>query len=263
MVFCAEGRDNGGKVSDLQVPESAWFTARFRDDLLRGVMTVEGEVKRLRRGDDGVAVQSRPHNLVAIPYSTWANRGPGEMEVWLARDASRVKIEPAPSLASRARVSSSPSRPSGAPGIGNHEGLHDQMVPLHSSDGSFSYFRIIPENGPTGWIQYDFDGAESVSSVEVYWLDDHRFCRFPESWRVLYKDEETWRPVENRSPYGVEPDRFNVVEFESVQTDGLRIEMTSPRQVYYDGQIGPPDGSFIRGEPVEWYETGIIELGIH
>ncbi len=262
VVFCVEGLDNGGKVSDLQVPEGVWFTARFRDDLLRGVMTVEGEVKRLRRGDDGVAVESRPHDLVAVPYSTWANRGPGEMEVWLAKDASRVKLEPAPSLASSSSVTSSPSRPSGAPGIGNHEGLHDQMEPLHSSDASFSYFRVIPEDGPTGWVQYDFDGPEEVSSVEVFWLDDHRFCRFPESWRVVYKDGDVWRPVQNRSPYGVEPDRFNLVEFESVQTDGLRIEMTLPRQMYYDGQIGPPDGSFIEGEPVEWYETGIIELRI-
>ena len=180
----------------------------------------------------------------------------------MAQEASRVKVEPAPSLASSARVSSSPSRPSGAPGIGNHGGLHDQIEPLHSSDGSFSYFRVIPEAGPIGWIQYDLGGAESVSSVEVYWLDDHRFCRFPESWRVLYKDGETWRPVRSGSSYGVESDRFNVVEFESVRTDGLRIEMTLPRQMYYDGQIGPPDGSFIRGEPVEWYETGIIELRI-
>jgi hypothetical protein len=263
VVFCVEGMDNGGKVMDLLVPDDAWFIARFRDDLLRGVMTIEGKVNKLRRGGDGVAVESRPHDLVAIPYSTWANRGPGEMEVWLAKDTSRVKVEPAPSLASKARVSSSPSRSSGAPGIGNHEGLHDQIEPLHASDGSFSYFRIIPEEGPTAWIEYDFDKPAEVSSVEVFWLDDHRFCRFPESWRVLYEDGDTWRPVRNKGSYGMEVDRFNIVDFEPVQTRSIRIELTLPRQLYYDGQIGPPDGSFIRGEPVEWYETGIIELRIH
>lgn len=262
VVYCVEQTDNNDNVFNLLVPDEAFIDSEYRDDFLNGVSTLTGRVLALQRGEDGVSVKKRDHDLVAVPYFAWANRGKGEMAVWLSREESKVKLPPAPTIASTSRITSSPSRPSGAPGIGNFPALVDQMEPQSSSDDSFSFFRLILTEGDTGWVQFDFIKPSEVSSVEVYWLDDHRFCKMPRSWRILYRDGETWRPVLNKDSYGVERDRFNTVTFDTVNTDGLRLEIKPQRKFYFDRQIGPPDGSFVTDGPIEWYECGIIELRI-
>jgi len=81
IVFCAEGKDNGGTALDLALPDSAKLQQWFRSDLLAGVTVVTG---------NGLVVDSRGNevrkqNLFLIPYCTWANRGAWEMAVWLLR----------------------------------------------------------------------------------------------------------------------------------------------------------------------------------
>ena len=64
-----------------------------------------------------------------------------------------------------------------------------------------------------------------MSEVEVYWFDDAGECRVPASWRLLYQDDGSWKPVETIGPYGVEEDRYNKITFEPVTTSGLRLEV--------------------------------------
>ena len=47
----------------------------------------------MARASDG-QLRAQPHQLVAIPYFAWANRGMGEMEVWLPREAGRARVAP-------------------------------------------------------------------------------------------------------------------------------------------------------------------------
>ena len=42
--------------------------------------------------------------FVAIPYSTWANRGGGQMAVWLARTDAAAKPTPFPTVATTSTV---------------------------------------------------------------------------------------------------------------------------------------------------------------
>ncbi len=81
VVFCAEGRDNGGTALNLAVPDSARFQQWYRNDLLGGVTVITGG--GLAVDDRGNEV--RKQNLFLIPYSVWANRGAWEMAVWLLR----------------------------------------------------------------------------------------------------------------------------------------------------------------------------------
>jgi len=62
--------------------------------------------------------------------------------------------------------------------------------------------------------------------VAVYWFDDTGAgqCRVPQSWRVLYKDADAWKPVEDMSGYGTKPNVSNRVLFKPVKTTALRIE---------------------------------------
>ena len=51
--------------------------------------------------------------------------------------------------------------------------------------------------------------------------------RVPKSWRLLYKDANDWKPVENLEPYGVAKDGYNKVAFKSITTSGMRLEVTA------------------------------------
>ena len=62
---------------------------------------------RLRRRGQG-----RPgseQDFTAIPYYAWANRGPGEMLVWIPNRETSARPQPLPTLASQATVTSSPA----------------------------------------------------------------------------------------------------------------------------------------------------------
>ena len=78
LVYALEGVDNGGKVLDVSVPLDAVFTPTFHADLLGGVTALSASVPVT--GADG-AKTSR--TVTAVPYFAWANRGRGEMVVWI------------------------------------------------------------------------------------------------------------------------------------------------------------------------------------
>ena len=56
--------------------------AEYRKDMLGGIVTVTGKALEA----EGKSAQ---HDLVAIPYFAWSNRGEGEMAVWLRRTRSK------------------------------------------------------------------------------------------------------------------------------------------------------------------------------
>ena len=76
LVYCAEWPDNNGHVLNLIVPENAKFESQWHPELLNGVQVVTGAVEALQRKDNERS-QQQPHQMVAIPYFSWSNRGPG------------------------------------------------------------------------------------------------------------------------------------------------------------------------------------------
>lgn len=96
IVFCAEGVDNQGDVSDILIPSQAVLAATFHPELLNGVMVVSGKALALKRNDVRGMFERRECDLVAIPYYAWNHRGNGAMTVWFRSD-----LAPVPPLASR------------------------------------------------------------------------------------------------------------------------------------------------------------------
>ncbi len=94
LVYCAEWPDNEGHALNIVIPDNAVLKSEFRPALLGGVQAVTGRVQAIRRAADGSVIETKPHDLVAIPYFAWANRGMGEMAVWLARSGNRAWIQP-------------------------------------------------------------------------------------------------------------------------------------------------------------------------
>ena len=225
LVYAAEWPDNpGGHVRNLLVADDAPLTSEFRADLLGGVQVIKGRSTALAYNASG-AVEQHAQPFTAIPYYAWANRGPGEMVVWIPDRPTSARPQPLPTLASLAKVTTSKAGH-------NPSAVNDQNEPRSSRDGTGGFFHWWPEKGSTEWVAYEFAAPTSVSEVEVYWLDDTGSgeCRVPASWRVLYKDGEEWKPVQARSAYGAEKDAYNKVTFAPVTTTALRLEVTLPPQ---------------------------------
>jgi DUF1680 family protein len=67
LVYCAEGVDNGGRVSHITIQDVDMLRYEFNKDLLGGVGVITDSAK----------------TFIAIPYYAWSHRGVGEMAVWL------------------------------------------------------------------------------------------------------------------------------------------------------------------------------------
>lgn len=262
LVYCAEWPDNGGRALDIVVPDDVVFDSEFRPNLLDGVQVIQGDVEAIREDSRGEDAPTAPHRLTAIPYYAWANRGMGEMAVWMAREPAAAWLPPSlPAPVAAVRTSGGVEK--GWTGYNDQNddlaAIHDGREPINSADQSHRFFRMRPPVGERAWLEYEFGAPVRVSSSRVYFFDDKRFCNLPESWRLLYHDGGAWTPVPaGESAFTVRADAWSTTEFEPVVARALRLEV-EPRTVSYEaGQIGPPAAMFI-DEDVEWREFGIIE----
>jgi hypothetical protein len=221
IVYCAEWPDNpGGKVRNLLLPDAAKLTAEFRPDLLNGVEVIKGKADGLAYDAQGQVLKTQ-QDFTAIPYYAWANRGRGQMVVWIPNSEASAIPAPYPTVSGTARVTTS------ATNRKNPRTINDGEEPRSSADMD-SQFDWWPTKSTSEWVEYAFEKPATVSETQIYWFDDTRTgeCRVPASWRLLYKDGDKWRPVENLEPYGVARDRYNKVTFKPITTGGLRLELT-------------------------------------
>jgi DUF1680 family protein len=237
IVYAAEWPDNpNGKVRNIVLPDANPLTAEFRPDLLNGVEVIKGRAFGLAYDETGT-LHKTAQPFMAIPYATWANRGRGQMEVWIAKTDAAAKPTPAPTLTNTATLTYSASTKF-------IQNIVSEDEPRASNDGR-TYFDWWPRNGcPSAgaagsggssggqataqrpcsdgeWIEMAFAKPSSVSETQLYWFDDtgRGGVRVPKSWRVLYKDAAgAWKPIEASDAYGVEKDKYNVVHFTPVTT---------------------------------------------
>ena len=221
IVYAAEWPDNPkGLVRNLLLPAGAPLTAEFRPAMLKGVVVVRGKATALAYDAYG-KVAGTTQEFTAIPYYAWANRGRGQMMVWFPTAAAYARPQPYPTVSSTATVTvSGQSRR-------DPRTINDEEEPA-SSDDPTAYFDWWPRKGTTEWVEYAFEKPATVSECRLYWFDDtgRGEVRVPAAWRLLYRDGKEWRPVRAREPYGVEKNAYNRVDFETVATAGLRLEVT-------------------------------------
>lgn len=95
IVYCLEWCDNDGQIFSAIVPDDAEIS--FETDSVRfaetgntvNILKIKG--KNLSYGNDGETT-AIDRTFTAIPYYTWANRGEGDMSVWLARTADKATV---------------------------------------------------------------------------------------------------------------------------------------------------------------------------
>ncbi len=218
IVYCAEGTDQaGGSTQALMLPDTSEFKVTVQPNLLGGVTTISSTAEELAYQKDG-SVAKTSRELVAIPYYAWANRGRGEMRVWFPNSLESAKPKRQPTVASLAKIRTS--------GGNNPAAINDLIFPNRSSDPT-SFFHWWPKKGTTEWVEMTFAKPTEVGSSSVYWFDDTGVgeCRPPRAWRLLYKDGDSWKPVESTTEFGTMLDTSNQVSFKPVTTSALRMEI--------------------------------------
>ena len=162
------------------------FQTESRPDLLNGVTVITGRSDLTKRRIDGSIVSEGTTPFTAIPYYAWAHRGRGQMTVWPARRAEATRPKPAETLAHISKTTASFSR-------GSLDAIKDQMLPARSSDTSTLHLDFRPHRGTTEWLLFEWDHAQTLSSVKVYWYANGRT---PSPGHSLVRDPNTWPRLE-------------------------------------------------------------------
>lgn len=216
LVYAIESSAEDPSADSVFLPPDAALTPLYRGDLLGGVCVLQGDFQARFASSPEV----RPAKIAAIPYYAYGNRGPSALRVWIPQ--SREQAVPN-TIARQARPSASFYCPTDS-----FAALSDSVAPLNSYDPQQLRFSWWDHRGTKEWVQYDFATPTAVSAVEVYWWADgarqNLGCHVPQSWQLLYRDGDQWKPVGGTPAYGTKMDQFNRVNFPPVTTSALRIE---------------------------------------
>lgn len=225
LVYCLEGPDNkNAHVFNLAFDPESEPVAVFNHTLLNGVEVIKGEATAVKQSENGEQYTEK-QSFTAIPYFAWANRGAGEMRVWVPTDSNYVQALKTPTLSSRSKVSSSAQQSS-------MRAVNDNEIPENRFYTECRHFNFTPSKNRTDWIQYDFDKKTSISEASVFWFTEGQegYFQLPVSWRIVYKSGGKWIPVHALSPYELKKDAFNTVNFKAIKTESIRLEVTLPEQ---------------------------------
>jgi len=93
FIYCLEEADNSSELYQLLLPRESELEASHAAELLGGITVISAEGKRMVPGDwqdealyydeQEVGWNEQITKLTFIPYFAWANRGLGEMTVWV------------------------------------------------------------------------------------------------------------------------------------------------------------------------------------
>jgi DUF1680 family protein len=92
LVYCFEHVDNDGKTMNIVVPDNAAFKAEFKPDMLNGIVAISFNAPVVAVSENGLSVKPIIKNVVAIPFFSWANRGVGQMQIWMPRKIKDIRL---------------------------------------------------------------------------------------------------------------------------------------------------------------------------
>ena len=92
LVYCFEHADNDGKAMNIVIPEQAVFKTEFKSELLNGIVVIQTQGTIAKISSDGASVGTVNQTVTAIPFYSWANRGTGQMQVWIPGKITDVRL---------------------------------------------------------------------------------------------------------------------------------------------------------------------------
>ncbi len=224
IVYCAEHPDNSFDIMGALINQTPQFTLGKSEIAGTPVQTLTTSAQTLNFNKQG-KLETQDQTLTLIPYYAWCHRGSGKMRVWLPQDLNATNPSQPETLASQSKVSSSSER---MPAL---SAINDRLVPKDENDRSVPYTHWWPKKDCTEWLGYEFPQEATVQSATVYWYDDGPWggCRVPQSWRILYQDQQgQWQPVSGADAYPTDKGSACTVNFDPVKTKAVRLEVTLP-----------------------------------
>lgn len=224
IVYCAEHPDNSFDIMGALINQNPQFTLGKGEIAGTPVQTLTTSAQTLNFNKQG-KLEAQDQTLTLIPYYAWCHRGSGKMRVWLPQDLNATNPSQPETLASQSKVTSSTER---MPAL---SAINDRLVPKDENDRSVPYTHWWPKKDCTEWLGYEFPQEATVQSATVYWYDDGPWggCRVPQSWRILYQDQQgEWQPVTGADGYPTDKGAACTVNFDPVKTKSLRLEVTLP-----------------------------------
>lgn len=223
IVYCLEWADNDGYVLNTVLEDDAEITP-VEKSILNGIVVLEVDAKSAFRQEDN-SIKMEDKHLTAIPYYAWANRGSGEMAVWIPRTEESTRPLPPATICTKAKVTASSHNRS-------LSAVNDGFWPDNSNDRRVPFYSLWPKNNAQEWIAYEFEAPAEISNASVYWYDDKPWggCEIPCSWKIQYKQAGMWKDVNAKSEYKSVKDEVNFVEFAPVATQEVRLVFQMPEK---------------------------------
>lgn len=87
IVYCLEEVDDGQELTAISLPSDSELSIQLGNGVLQDVPVIHGNARRDVLLSDGLyhtaPLQYETIDMKAIPFALWANRGAGEMRVWI------------------------------------------------------------------------------------------------------------------------------------------------------------------------------------
>ncbi|OFY40735.1 MAG: six-hairpin glycosidase [Bacteroidetes bacterium GWF2_40_14] len=226
LVYCLEWPDNEGEVLNTVLDDSIHLSLGNSNTELGSVITIKANASSAYRTEDGKVVL-HAKNITAIPYYSWANRGSGEMIVWIPRNQNTTRPLSPKTICSEATVTAStPNR--------SLITVNDGFWPSNSNDREVPFYSLWPKTNNEEWIEYRFRENHQISQALVYWFDDGPWggCRIPLIWKVLYESKNgNWQEVSYTDELPVsKKNEINKVKFNPVNTSAVRLLFKMPEK---------------------------------
>ena len=92
LVYCFEHVDNQGRVFNMAIPDPVSFTAEFKSGIMNGIVVIQAEAPVAEISEDGLSISTSARKITGIPYYSWANRGEGQMQIWMPKRISDIRL---------------------------------------------------------------------------------------------------------------------------------------------------------------------------
>jgi len=223
LVYCAEGIDQTVPVDNIVLPIDAKLKAKWRSDILTGLVEVEGIGEKVADQDWNhrlyqAASKPEPVAVRMIPYCYWDNRKASPMEIWLPSTPPNPKTG---GLEAQAKLTASYISGNSQP-----EGINDGIEPKSSGEQPNRLMHFWPHKGTDEWVAYTWKSPVAIKGIKVYWFDDtgRGECRLPDSWRLEQLIGDQWVAVDAKA-FPVEKDKWCEVNFDTIKTTSLRLSI--------------------------------------
>lgn len=228
LIYCIEAADHPAGVHALFLNAGRGITDRWVDTKDRGptpLLWLEawGNTAAAAQSDSPYRTVTRGDEVYirALPYFAWGNRGNGEMAVWIATSEAVAAAARSGPAFSFSHLSPHDSADALTDGLANDEPATPRAT-------------WWPHKGTSEWVQVTYATPRTITGARVWWFDDSARgagCAIPASWRLEYRDGESWKPCEliPSSTYDTKPAAFNTIRIKPVTTTAVRVMATLRR----------------------------------